>query len=1191
MQIRDMFAQDINRAINGVIKVDQDESAVIAQEVREYVVTQELKKHFAAFFARYCGAFDEPTADIGVWISGFFGSGKSHFLKMLSYLLANRPIGDTTTAALFREKLADDAATCAAIARAVSAQTETILFNIDVFSAGARDKNSVPNVFGKMFYNHLGYYGDDLKVVRLEQHIAAEGRTEEFARVFAEKKGAPWKEQRRAYAFHEKIIVETLMEVLGMSEDGARDWFRRAPEELSIDRLVSDIRAYVEAQPADFRLLFMIDEVGQYVGTDRNMLLNLQSIVETIGSRCMGKVWVMCTGQEALDEIIRVRTDEFSRIQARFSTRLSLSSSSVDEVIQKRLLEKTGTAAAYLTAAYDGQYAAILRNVFSFKDAPRDMRGYNNAADYTANFPFVPYQFLLLQKAFAAIRRHGNAGQHHSGGERSMLSAFQETAQRLQERDEYALAPFFHFYDSVHGFLDSSIRQVIERAQQAGERGDGLRPQDVNVLKLLYLIRYIADDMPANLENLAILMTGDVRVDKIALREEIKRSLDNLMGQNYIGRSGTGYHFLTNEEQDIQRGINHTDVDTGMIQGRIHQIIFADLFMTKKLRYREYDFDFTPEVDRLDGGGGLRLVVLTAAADPMERAAQHVLMKSQGQAVLVLTGASYYENLEIAMKIRQYVKQQNYAKLPRSVENIIRGYQDEAARYEKEARDALAAALLTAEIYVDGEAVTITGRDVKERLTQTLESLVRRVYHKLDLITKNIKSDDELRALLTGADAILPGMDSPNSGAAKNMEDYLRMQEAERRPTSMADVQSRYQALPFGWREIDIAYVAALLIVQQRATVKYGGETIRPEHPQLPNFLRRKSEVANTKISIRRSVDQAKLRRVRGILEEYFDVMNLPADEDGLTRYIIAHFAEKKEHYDALAAHYARRRNYPGRAAVEAASRQLAELLTQKSDNTALIQHILTHENELLDTKDAMQRVEEFFARQVGIFDAAAQLEADTQDELDYFADQPEAWAALNEIRKRITYTEPFDYSSVPQLNDLMARVNAAYDALRAAKRADLESIVTDCLGEIHRAADGNPRARDIVRAADDFYTQKRTEIAAFVSLVKLDGLAPQMYNKLDDVRRQIAIQTAPPATKPAVRTATAAAGTARAAGGAAKTSPAPQTAPKRVKKYARQVLFPSDTLASEADIDDYLARVRQTLMREMNACDEIQIK
>ncbi len=111
MVIGQLFQDDINRKINGVVKVDQDATDVLVQELDEYVITRDLKKHFITFFNNYGESFREGTADIGVWISGFFGSGKSHFLKMLSYLLANQEVQGVRTVERFRKKFEDDPAT------------------------------------------------------------------------------------------------------------------------------------------------------------------------------------------------------------------------------------------------------------------------------------------------------------------------------------------------------------------------------------------------------------------------------------------------------------------------------------------------------------------------------------------------------------------------------------------------------------------------------------------------------------------------------------------------------------------------------------------------------------------------------------------------------------------------------------------------------------------------------------------------------------------------------------------------------------------------------------------------------------------------------------------------------------------------------------------------------------------------
>lgn len=200
MMIRDMFADDINRKINGVIKVDQAADDVIEQELNEYVITRELKKHFITFFNYYGDAFDQPTADMGVWISGFFGSGKSHFLKMLSYLLANKTVGGKKAVQYFSDKF-DDPMMFAQLENCVKVPTETILFNIDSKSPLTKDKTAILRVFAKVFYEHQGFYGNDLKVAKLEQFIAKSGKTEQFRECFERINGGTWEESRDSFAF------------------------------------------------------------------------------------------------------------------------------------------------------------------------------------------------------------------------------------------------------------------------------------------------------------------------------------------------------------------------------------------------------------------------------------------------------------------------------------------------------------------------------------------------------------------------------------------------------------------------------------------------------------------------------------------------------------------------------------------------------------------------------------------------------------------------------------------------------------------------------------------------------------------------------------------------------------------------------------------------------------------------------
>ena len=364
MKIQNMFQKDIERDINGVIKVMQDDDRSLEQELSEYIITKELRRHFRTFFDNYTKAIDQPTDKIGVWISGFFGSGKSHFLKILSYLLSNQEVCGKRAIDYFADKF-DDPMMYAQAVKSVSVPTQSILFNIDIEGPLTKDKTAVLRVFAKMFYNHCGFYGDDLKIAKLERFIEKQGKTQQFREAFEKVNGAPWTETRDSFAFFEDDIVSVLQSTLGMSEQAARNWFNgEETNELSIAQLVADIQEYVDGKGKDFRLLFMVDEVGQYIGDDGDLMINLQSLVEEIGIRCHGKVWVMVTSQEAIDSVVHITGNDFSKIQGRFNTRLSLSSSSVDEVIKKRVLAKTDAADQLLRMVYDKEHA-VLKNLYA----------------------------------------------------------------------------------------------------------------------------------------------------------------------------------------------------------------------------------------------------------------------------------------------------------------------------------------------------------------------------------------------------------------------------------------------------------------------------------------------------------------------------------------------------------------------------------------------------------------------------------------------------------------------------------------------------------------------------------------------------------------------------------------------------------------------------------------------------------
>lgn len=260
-----------------------------------------------------------------------------------------------------------------------------------------------------------------------------------------------------------------------------------------------------------------------------------------------------------------------------------------------------------------------------------------------------------------------------------------------------------------------------------------------------------------------------------------------------------------------------------------------------------------------------------------------------------------------------------------------------------------------------------------------------------------------------------------------------------------------------------------MLINQQKVTIKYGGATIQPNDTKLPDMLRKKSEIGKTSISKRQVVTAVKMKAVKDLLREYFDVMDVPDDEDGLVAFIVTKFEAQKAHYEALEQRYVPNRKYPDKGKVQAAIQLATEVLSQKKDNIALIDRVLKLEDKLFDSKEDLQEVESFFKTQVQVFDAAAQMEEDLRNELDYLSHEPEANDALNKIRLIVVVQGGFSYKKIPELNGLMATVREGHDRLLASKREEVSDIITQCMGAVHQAANGDFKAKDLVAKAETF--------------------------------------------------------------------------------------------------------------------------
>jgi hypothetical protein len=584
MRIETIFKRDIFRSINGVVKADQLDPSSIWQELDEFVITHEMDGHLRRFFSAYLNAIDNPnsadiTSRIGIWVSGFFGSGKSHFIKVLSYLLENREHvhnGDSRHAIDFFKPKIEDTMFMADVTRAVNAGADVLLFNIDSKADNRDGRDAILRVFLKVLNERQGYSPDYPHIANMERYLEEKGKLAAFHAAYKQRSNADWHEERDAYEFNRDQVLDALAEVLGQSQESLEKWLGSAEETfpLTVENFAKWTRKYLDSQGPNHRLVFLVDEIGQFIGGDTHLMLNLQTIVEELGTHCQGRAWVVVTSQEDIDAVlgeVKSSRNDFSKIQGRFSTRLSLSSANVDEVIQQRLLDKVDIAKKELVALFSDK-GDIIRNQLTFNNIGMTFKALRDPDDFATNYPFVPYQFKLLQKIFESIRKVGATGLHLAQGERSLLDAFQSAAKQIANEEVDVLVPLYRFYPAIESFLDTSVKRTIEHTRD----NPSLEDFDAELLKVLFLIRYV-EEMKGSADNLVTLCIDRIDADRHALRLHIEESLQRLEKETLISRNGDLYQFLTNEERDIGREIKSVEINGGDEARQLGEIIFEDV--------------------------------------------------------------------------------------------------------------------------------------------------------------------------------------------------------------------------------------------------------------------------------------------------------------------------------------------------------------------------------------------------------------------------------------------------------------------------------------------------------------------------------------------------------------------------------------------------------------------------------------
>ena len=594
MKLEELFNKKVDRPIEGVIKADDDVALYV--ELDEYVITDEVAKRLDIFLDAY---LNYQGAN-GVWVSGFFGSGKSHLLKMLALLLQNNPIEDVTPLELFLEKrpLNEGGIFANDLKRAVNIPSESILFNIDQKAdvISKKELDALIAVFVKVFDEHCGFYGKQAYIAQFERELKEDGLLDQFKSKFESISGKSWEFGRGRAKRMAGNVDEAYNAISDQQVSGILDKYR-SDYRLSIEDFADQVQNYISQQEEGFRLNFFVDEVGQYVAGNIKLMTNLQTVAESLATKCSGQAWVIVTAQEDMSSVIgevdQQSENDFSKIQARFKNRMKLTSQDVAEVIQRRLLEKKEEFIPTLSELYSEQENSF-KTLFDFADGSQSYKNFKDKDHFIQSYPFIPYQFGLFQSAIQNLSMYGAfEGKHSSVGERSMLGVFQQVAVAIKNHKLGELATFDLMFEGIRTALKTANQQAILRAELNLDNQFAIR-----LLKALFLVKYVKEFKPT-LRNLCVLMHDSFSRNIPSLKLEVEGALNLLEKETYIQRNGDLFEYLTDEEQDIEKAIKDTEVDSDVIATQLDKLIYDGVLKIRKIRWEEnnQDYPFSRKLD------------------------------------------------------------------------------------------------------------------------------------------------------------------------------------------------------------------------------------------------------------------------------------------------------------------------------------------------------------------------------------------------------------------------------------------------------------------------------------------------------------------------------------------------------------------------------------------------------------------
>ncbi len=1175
MIIRQIFEKDIDRKIDGVVKADQIDQESLWMELDEFEVTKEVRKQIAQFFATVRDARLNPNdpamaGRTGVWISGFFGCGKSMLLKVLSLTMANQIIkarGKERTALEFLLPKVGDELLKGDVQDAVGNGAETVLFGIHTKAEAGRGDDALIDVFFRVFAEHRGFCGSDPNVASFEEELAKRDRLSEFKKEFESLADQSWDKVGSAYQFYAEEVRNALVKTGFSLEDATRQVDKiEGMTKLSPESFATKVKEYLDSKGPDARIMFFADEMGNFIGQNGKLMLSLQSVTEELGVHCGGRAWVVVTAQEDIEAVIgqlsAQKSNDFSKIQGRFHLKLKLSGANADEVIQKRILSKTSDGQAEVKKLFD-VHGEVLKQAISLKPVGMTFNPLKDSQQFANEYPFLPYQFQLVQKVFTAIRTHGAVGQHLGEGERSMLDAFQIAAKSLAGKVVGCLAPLHSFYPSIEGNLEAVVKRTIDNAADRG-----LTESEIGVLKTLFLIRYV-EEIQGNVDTLVTLSMSHVDEDRAALIQAVKSALTHLESETLVGRNGEFYYFLTDEEQAIDRAIRDHPFSGDEDSREFGRLLFSETLKDRtKIRFSNgKDFTIARTCDGRPYGSIAGAEIEVKVVSPFDssyaeyqQGAKAVMESTAESTALVILKDSvqFRDDFLRYLQVRAYLLQKDSTDLPQSTRDIHKKKGQENDQRRQRILKQLKDDFPNAQFYVAGNNYDPKPGEPENMFVALAERLVGTAFTSLGLL-RSLSSNPlvNMQTTLRANDLqeqLLEAEKSENRDAIKEVLTRVSILYSLSKQIVVSELVDHFSKRPFGWPELETALIIARLVVAGEIQIYFDGVVVPPD--ALYDLLSKTGKWKQLVIRKKESVSAEDLNQARTLAQALFHSAVPSTGEEAFT-----HISSQLKDWESKmigAKPYAQQKDrYPGIETVNELL-QLTHYLLQERDSNRFIKAFLSRGAILAELQPQYVQVAGFYESQrfaweklLAVYDSARVNEATLRSR------NPEAAAAIATLAEILKSQKP--YSRVVEADALASHIEKATADLIEITRTEASQAVLEVQESLDRALESVPvdSRSEYQKALLDLRNSIARE-SSTGNLLQVRERATELYNAaIKKVNERAQSEGAPPPKAKPIRT---------------------------IRPIAR-------TLENVTEVDSYLSELKTLIMSAIDQGEKVQLQ